>query len=64
MKLASNSIYHQRSKHIDTKFYRIRDKVQNKMAHMQYVTAALLTKVIDGVLFHKHLTYLVVDIVI
>ena len=60
-RVASNPVYHQRSEHIDVNFHWIRDKVQYKTVHKPYVTTAkqradMLTKVIDGALFHKHVS--------
>ena len=67
--LANNPVHHQRSKHIDVKYHWIRDKILDKTVYLQYVAtsdqrADVLTKVVDGVLFHKHLPFLVVDIVV
>ena len=46
----------------------LHDKVHDKTAHLQYVSTAdqradILTKVIDGALFYKHLAHLVMDII-
>ena len=67
--MANNPVHHQRSKHIDVKYHWIRDKILDKTVYLQYVAtsdqrADVLTKVVDGVLFHKHLPFLVVDIVV
>ena len=66
--LANNPVYHQRSKHIDVKFHWLRSKIQDKTVFPQYLStsrqlADMLTKVIDGAVFHTHLSDLMVDVV-
>ena len=40
--LAKNSIYHERSKHIDIRFYFIRDHIKNKKVKLHHVKTGSL----------------------
>ena len=58
IKLARNSEFHQRTKHIDVKFHFIRDLQENQVINSTYINtenqlADLLTKGLDGPHFRK-----------
>ena len=59
IKLATNPVMHKRSKHIDTKFHFIREKVENNTVELVYtpndqLAANLLTKARPQVKVEKH----------
>ena len=59
IKLATNPVTHKRSKHIDTKFHFIREKVENNTVDIVYtptnqLAADLLTKALPQVKVEKH----------
>jgi hypothetical protein len=60
IKLATNPVYHKRSKHIDIKYHWIREKVEVKnLVNLKYVkssenTADMMTKALVGELHVKH----------
>ena len=63
--LANNPVFHQRSKHTDVKFHWLREKVADKTISLIYVAsvdqrADILTKVLDGATFHRHVDRLMV----
>ena len=66
IKLATNPVYHKRSKHIDIKYHWIREKVAIKdLVKIKYVksadnTADIMTKALLSELHDKHSRYLVV----
>jgi hypothetical protein len=66
IKLATNPVYHKRSKHIDIKYHWIREKVAIKdLVKLKYVksadnTADIMTKALLAELHDKHSGYLVV----
>ena len=59
IKLATNPVMHKRSKHIDTKFHFIREKVEDKTVELVYtptdqLAADLLTKALPHVKVEQH----------
>ena len=59
IKMCHNPVMHKRSKHIDTKFHFIRERVENKEIKIHYVpteemTADILTKSLPRVKVEKH----------
>jgi hypothetical protein len=61
--LASNPVFHQRSKHIDVKFHWLREKVEEKAVRLEYISteeqrADIMTKALTGQVFHRHMTQL------
>jgi hypothetical protein len=56
MKLLENSVFHDRSKHIEIKYYFLHDKVQRKEVVLQYIsideqTTNILTKPLSKIKF-------------
>jgi hypothetical protein len=65
--LALNPVYHQRSKHIDIKYHWIRDQVTVNEVDIEHIyteqqTADFLTKHVEGVVFHRHVDGIMVDV--
>lgn len=65
--LAHNPVHHQRSKHIDIKYHWLRDKITDGTIAMAHVSttdqrADILTKVVDGSVFHRHVASLMRDV--
>lgn len=63
IKLATNPVMHKRSKHIDTKYHFIREKIDDNSIELMYVpsedlAADLLTKALAQVKVDKHRQYL------
>ena len=63
IKLATNPVYHNRSKHINIKYHWIREKVKNKEILLEYCPTAdmpanIFTKPLGRVLFEKHKAFL------
>ena len=56
IKLATNPVMHKRSKHIDTKFHFIREKVDDNSIQLVYtpLAAALLAKALPQVKVEQH----------
>ncbi len=62
-----NPVYHQRSKHIDIKYRWIRDPVSSEKVELIHIytdeqTADVLTKHVEGSVFHKHVDRIMEDI--
>jgi hypothetical protein len=67
--LAMNPVHHQRSKHIDIKYHWLRDQVAASRVVLIHTDttdqrADFLTKSVSGVIFHKHVNCVMVDIVV
>jgi hypothetical protein len=65
--LASNPVFHQRSKHIDVKFHWLREKVEQGAVTLAYVCtedqrADIMTKPLTGQTFHRHMWELMSEI--
>ena len=64
-----NPVHHQRSKHIDIKYYWLRDQVAASRVVLIHTDttdqrADFLTKSVLGVIFHKHVNCVMVDIAV
>ena len=67
LSLANNPVHHHRSKHIDIKYHWFRSMIQDASVYLQYIKtddqrADILTKVLTGILFFKHVSKLLVDL--
>ena len=67
--LASNPVFHQRSKHIDVKFHWLREKVEQGAVKLAYICtedqrADIMTKPLTGQIFHKHMWELMSEVFI
>jgi hypothetical protein len=67
--LAMNPVHHQRSKHIDIKYHWLRDQVATSRVLLIHTDTAdqradFLTKSVAGIIFHKHVDCVMVDVVV
>ena len=65
--LARNPVGHQRSKHIDIRYFFIREAIANEVLKVDYVAttnnvADIFTKATVAVIFHKH-TAVIISVV-